>query len=168
MDTVPVASPSPRPRFRLPRRGIALALVAAAATAALVVFAVFAWPVGSHVEPVRWVDAGALGEIPVNEPVRFPEQRFWLVKLESDEVLALYQRDPHRGCTVPWRPDFRFMGRTGWFRNPCYGETYDIQGRCVSGPCIRGLDRFEVRIEGGRVRVNVQRLIQGPSVSEAQ
>lgn len=77
-------------------------------------------------------------------------------------MLALYQKDPRLGCTVPWRPDFEFLGRKGWFRNPCHGQTYDLDGNCVFGPCIRGLDRFPVRVKDGRVQVNVEQVIHGP------
>jgi len=100
----------------------------------------------------------------VNQPVRVVEGRLWLVKQESGEVLALYQKDPRLGCTVPWRPDFEFRGRTGWFRNPCHGQTYDLGGSCVAGPCVRGLDRFQVRVADREVQVNLAKLIPGPAI----
>src|SRR5581483_4195016 len=60
---------------------------------------------------------------PGNDPVRFLEARAWVVNLKPGEgvpeeyqafakpsknggILALYQKCPHLGCTVPWRSDF--------------------------------------------------------------
>ncbi len=74
--------------------------------------------------------------------------------------LALYRRDPFRGCGVQWRPaEERFI-------DPCYGSHYDWHGAYQSGPSGRGLDRFEatVRTKDGEnyVMVDLSYLIPGP------
>lgn len=56
------------------------------------------------------------------------------------------------------------FGHKGWFRNPCYGEMYDLTGRCFAGPCVRGMDRYPVAIDGGNVRVDVAHQILGPAI----
>lgn len=164
MGSIPVANPAPIRRPHISRRGLLAIALPLAVIALAVTLAAFAWPTGAKVEPARWVDAGTVEALTVNEPVRVPEHRFWLVKQESGDILALYEKDPHLGCTVPWRPDFKFRGVTGWFRNPCHAETYDLAGRCHFGPCPRGLDRFPVRVNDGRVQVNTARLLPGPSI----
>ena len=101
---------------------------------------------------------------PGDDPVRVPEGRFFLVNLhpgvtpQGEEspggLLALWQKCPHLGCTVPWRSDFTFLDRTGWFRCPCHGSTYTKEGGIlVAGPSPRPLDRFpmEVRDDGSVV-----------------
>ena len=108
-----------------------------------------------------------LDELAVNDPLAV-EGDVYLVLLESGEVLALSQIDPHLGCKVPFRPDFTFIGDTGWFRNPCHGETYDLTGVCYSGPCPRGLDRYEVRVRDGDVEVSFAFLIEGPDRSASE
>ncbi len=105
-------------------------------------------------------DAGPAAEFEVNQPVHFPD--FWLVRRGEAEFLALYKRDPESGCTVPWRPQFEYRGWKGWFRDPCHGATYDLAGRCFTGPCPRGLDRFPVTVRDGHVFVDTSRKIQGP------
>lgn len=134
-----------------------LALVALAAVAAVAVY-FLAQPGGGP----SYVVAGNVEDFTVGEPVHFADQSFYIVKQESGEFLALYQKDPHLGCTVPWRPDFEFHGQTGWFRNPCHRETYTLSGECVFGPCPRGLDRFPVEVVGDEVRVDTSPLICGP------
>jgi cytochrome b6-f complex iron-sulfur subunit len=140
---------------------------AAVVALAAVVFASFAWPGGSDVDaPSPLIDAGDVNEFVVGEPVRNSDERFHVVKLESGGFLALYMKDPHLGCSVPWAADFEFQGQTGWFRNPCHSETYTITGHCVLGPCPRGLDRFPVEIRDDRVLVDTSRLICGPGAPE--
>jgi cytochrome b6-f complex iron-sulfur subunit len=100
------------------------------------------------------------------EPVPVPEGKFFLVNLEpgvtpngeetDGGLLALWQKCPHLGCAVPWRPDFTFRGRTGWFRCPCHGSTYTKEGGVlVFGPAPRPMDRFEIEPQDdGSVVVN--------------
>ncbi len=104
---------------------------------------------------------------PGDEPVRIPEGRFFLVNLEAGVtptgeeteggLLALWQKCPHLGCTVPWRPDFTFRDRTGWFRCPCHGSTFTKEGGIlVFGPSSRPMDRFPLEVQDdGSVVVNV-------------
>lgn len=96
--------------------------------------------------------------------------RAWVVHVEEGKFIALSWRDPYLGCTVPWLRDLVFTDPAtgqetrGWFRNPCHAQTYNLKGECVGGPCVRGLDRYEVRIDGGHVLIDTSKLIEGPPV----
>jgi hypothetical protein len=57
---------------------------------------------------------------------------FHLVRLEDGTFQALYAKDTSSGCIVPWRPDFVFDGRRGWFRDPCRGGTMTGTARAYS------------------------------------
>jgi len=117
----------------------------------------FAWPTGSKVDQpggVGWVTVGQVGDFELFEPVRNREHRFWLVKLGDETFLALLARDPRLGCTIVWVPDLRVVDSTGAFRNPCPSQVYNLNGRCLSGRCIRGMDGFPVRILDREVQVN--------------
>lgn len=137
--------------------------------AALAALLVFAWPSGAgNPAPVLFTiaaeDVPAAGE----DPVAFSAGRFWLVNLLPEEgthgaygvlgeggLIALFWRDPHLGCTLPWRSDFRFEGSRGWFRNPCHGETYTKAGVRVFGPAPRSMDTYPLEVRSdGRVIVN--------------
>ncbi len=81
---------------------------------------------------------------------------FFLVNHETEGFLALYARDPHRGCFVQWQK------ASEQFYNPCHGETYTKAGQCVAGPCPRGLDRFALELREGDLTVHLDRLMPGP------
>jgi cytochrome b6-f complex iron-sulfur subunit len=96
---------------------------------------------------------------PGGDPIPVLEGRFWLVNLEAGTtpngettpggVLALWRKCPHLGCTIPWRADFTFQGRRGWFRCPCHGSTYTREGGViVFGPAPRPMDVFPITVNG--------------------
>ncbi len=161
IDT-PVAKPVPK-RPVLSRRvfilggfwsGLLLAIVGIAGSPLD-----FMWPrkLGGFGGPIS-VTKDRVPQGPESEPVRIVEGRFWLVNLSagvtpngeetSGGLLALWQKCPHLGCTVPWRPDFDFQGRKGWFRCPCHGSTYTKEGGVlVAGPAPRPLDVFPLEVK---------------------
>ena len=169
MGDVPVAKPSPIPRkLRFPRRGLAIALVLAGFVALVVVGAIAAYPTGSKVDQVtgvQWVTVARTDDLQTDQPVYIFEQKLWLVKLDSGEIIALSHKSPFLGCTVPWRPDFKFKGITGWFRDPCQSGTFDLTGACFAPQCPRGMDRYPIQLVKGQVQVNIAKgaLIPGPA-----
>jgi len=113
------------------------------------------------------------------EPIRNIEGRFWLLNLAAGPttppgvespggLLALYQKCPHLGCTVPWRNDFTFQGVKGWFRCPCHGSTYSKDGGVrVFGPAPRPLDVFPLTVNDDlTVTVQTGRLFEGTGSTE--
>ena len=93
-----------------------------------------------------------------DDPVRILEAKAWLVNLQPGEgifgdlgepnpnggMLAMFQKCPHLGCTVPWLPNFDYGGEKGWFRCPCHQSTYTRAGIRVFGPAPRPMDTFEI------------------------
>jgi cytochrome b6-f complex iron-sulfur subunit len=71
--------------------------------------------------------------------------------------MALYQVCVHLGCKVPW------CESSQWFECPCHGSRYNRWGEFRGGPAGRGLDRFAVTVEDGRVIVDTSVIIEGPS-----
>ena len=61
--------------------------------------------------------------------------------------IVITTRCAHLGCPV------RYVQASQRFICPCHGGVYDFAGRVNGGPPVRPLDRFETRLEGGRVLV---------------
>jgi Rieske Fe-S protein len=75
----------------------------------------------------------------------------------NDYVFALSQKCPHLGCHVP------FCESSGRFECPCHGSIYDLAGEYIAGPAPRGMDRYEVTLEGDNVVVDTGVLKSGPA-----
>ncbi len=96
--------------------------------------------------------------------------RFWLTYYEGNseapvylavnakdtKLLALYRKCVHLGCSVPKCDTSKL------FECPCHGSKYRLTGEYYSGPAPRGLDRFPVTIEGGKVVVDTGDVQEGP------
>lgn len=120
--------------------------------------------VSPRYKPAEMITVGDVSRFQVGSPVYFADQHFWLVRLPSDKVVALYSVDQESGCPAPWRSQLEFRGARGWFRDACNGSTYDLEGKCFSGPCTRGLDRLGVLLQGTEVLVKVREIKNGPPV----
>jgi cytochrome b6-f complex iron-sulfur subunit len=70
--------------------------------------------------------------------------------------MALYQRCVHLGCRVPW------CTSSTRFECPCHKSRYNRWGEWQDGPAPRGLDRFAVVVEDGRVIVDTRTVVTGP------
>jgi cytochrome b6-f complex iron-sulfur subunit len=71
--------------------------------------------------------------------------------------MAIYQKCVHLGCRVPW------CESSAWFECPCHGSRYNRWGEYEFGPAPRGLDRFNLTVEEGRVIVDTSTVVTGPS-----
>jgi len=76
----------------------------------------------------------------------------WLVRAtDTAPIRAFSTVCPHLGCGID------FDDRARQFQCPCHASSFDLDGRCLSGPSPRGLDELEVTAEGGEVLVRYQR-----------
>ncbi len=125
------------------------------------------------------IAAGSLSALAPGQKIHNLDAKAWMVRFNAEQaqrnpgaqegaVLALYQKCPHLGCTVPWRADFSFedprSGQTypGWFRCPCHGSTYSDAGVRVFGPAPRSMDTFELTIDAaGTMQVNTGKITSG-------
>lgn len=103
-------------------------------------------------------------------PQYFSEGRFYLVYYDGDgdsavylatgakeaKMQALYRKCVHLGCSPP------FCNTSYLFECPCHGSKYRLSGEYFLGPAPRGLDRFPIAIEGGKVVVDTGNLQVGP------
>ena len=69
----------------------------------------------------------------------------WVLRRSNTEFVVFDPRCTHLGCPYGWNPD------TGQFLCPCHDGVFAIDGRVISGPPPRALDRFEHTVEGGKL-----------------
>jgi cytochrome b6-f complex iron-sulfur subunit len=104
------------------------------------------------------------------EPLFNSTGRFWLTyydgtgdspvylatKAKQYKLQALYRKCVHLGCSVP------HCSTSMLFECPCHGSKYKLTGEYFGGPAPRGLDRFPISVEGGKVIVDTGNLQIGP------
>lgn len=121
------------------------------------------------------IDAGSLAEVksavftPSGSilPLFIPEAKAYVVpaptslsdqyagkQVETDGLMALFQRCVHLGCRVPW------CAPSQGFECPCHGSKYNSVGEYFAGPAPRNLDRFVVEVRDGRFIIKTGSVIQ--------
>jgi Rieske Fe-S protein len=64
--------------------------------------------------------------------------------------VAISNKCMHLGCPV------RYVQASERFICPCHGGVYEFAGKVAGGPPVRPLDRFETKVERGRVKVGAR------------
>lgn len=94
------------------------------------------------------IRAGSLDDFPVGTVTRVREGRFYIARLSENELIALYWKCPHLGCTVPYNEGQKL------FVCPCHGSVYEMTGQNIAGPAPRPMDYMPVEIRGRDVYVD--------------
>ncbi len=109
----------------------------------------------------EWVQAGAMDQVQPGQPteVTFRHNRVdgwkmtsekttaWLVKTPDDKVVAFGPQCTHLGCAYHWDEANQN------FLCPCHTSTFAVDGKVLSGPAPRPLDRYEVKLEGQKILI---------------
>jgi menaquinol-cytochrome c reductase iron-sulfur subunit len=69
----------------------------------------------------------------------------WVVKLGDNNVVAYGPQCTHLGCAYHWEE------AKSEFICPCHTTLFSIDGKVISGPAPRPLDRYETKIEGTKL-----------------
>jgi menaquinol-cytochrome c reductase iron-sulfur subunit len=109
----------------------------------------------------EWIDASDLNLIPQGEPteVSFQHRRVdgwkvtsekataWIVRKDENQVIAFAPQCTHLGCAYHWED------RNHAFVCPCHSSEFSMEGAVLGGPAPRPLDRYQVKIEAGRIKI---------------
>jgi menaquinol-cytochrome c reductase iron-sulfur subunit len=115
----------------------------------------------------EWVEVGDITRLVPNTPVEmtFRKNRVdgwkvtsekstaWVVKDASNRVTAFGPQCTHLGCAYHWDD------AKSEFLCPCHNSLFRADGKVVSGPAPRPLDRYEIKVNGTRLLIG--RLNQG-------
>jgi len=114
----------------------------------------------------EWVDLGDVSRLAPDSPVEmtFRHNRVdgwkvtseksgaWVVRATGGAVTAFGPQCTHLGCAYHWEEG------KGEFICPCHNSVFGMDGRVISGPAPRPLDRYESRMNGSHLMLG--RLIQ--------
>ena len=108
-----------------------------------------------------WIEAGDVTSLAPGQPVEMVFRRnrvdgwkvvsekgtAWVVKNADQSVTAFGPQCTHLGCAYHWddaKSDFIC---------PCHNSFFSLDGKVISGPAPRGLDRYETKVEGGKLLI---------------
>jgi Rieske Fe-S protein len=148
------------PEKRFSRRsfmGIGTAVIGALISAGMAVPAI-AYIIGPALqknEGEEWLYLGSAGKVELGVPTLFKttierkagwiiderELSIYVLTEDGRDYIALSNICTHLGCRVRWIDDER------QFFCPCHNATFASDGRVVSGPPPRPLDRYEIKVE---------------------
>lgn len=113
-------------------------------------------------KPKQLFDAGEAKSFQPDSVTIFRGGRFYLVRLADGGFLALSLRCTHLGCSVEWEDDKeRFIC-------PCHASAFEITGNVLNPPAPSALDYFPVKIQSGKVIVDVGTKLSRTRFSKTQ
>jgi menaquinol-cytochrome c reductase iron-sulfur subunit len=107
----------------------------------------------------EWTEAGDVTKMAPDSPVEMVFRRnrtdgwrvlsekstAWAVKLDNGEIVAFAPQCTHLGCAYHWdEPKKQFLC-------PCHTSVFSVDGKVISGPAPRPLDRFDAKIQNNKL-----------------
>ena len=71
----------------------------------------------------------------------------WVMRKDEQNVVAYTPQCTHLGCAYHWDE------KESNFLCPCHTSTFSIDGKVLTGPAPRPLDRYVSRIEQGKILI---------------
>lgn len=107
----------------------------------------------------EWVEIGDVSKLAPDSPVEMVFRRnradgwkvisekgtAWVVKQADNNIVAFGPQCTHLGCAYHWEES------KNDFLCPCHSSVFSIDGKVVSGPAPRPLDRFDIQVKGSRL-----------------
>lgn len=109
----------------------------------------------------EWTEVGDIGRLAANAPEEMVFRRrrrdgwktitekatAWVSRVSDNEVIAFAPQCTHLGCAYHWNDTKKN------FICPCHTSGFGPDGRVLTGPAPRALDRYKVKVEGSTLFV---------------
>jgi menaquinol-cytochrome c reductase iron-sulfur subunit len=109
----------------------------------------------------EWTEVGDIGSLTLMQPEEMSFQRVrkdgwklitekttaWITRVSDRDVVAYTPTCTHLGCAYHWDE------KNKNFLCPCHTSAFGLDGKVLSGPAPRALDRYLVKIDGTRIFV---------------
>lgn len=74
----------------------------------------------------------------------------WVLRKDEQNVIAYAPQCTHLGCAYHWDE------KENNFLCPCHTSTFSIDGKVLSGPAPRPLDRYVTKIDQGKILIGTE------------
>jgi menaquinol-cytochrome c reductase iron-sulfur subunit len=116
-------------------------------------------PPKSKKDSSTWIEAGDITQLKPGIPEEFVFRRnrldgwkvtsekstAWVVKKGAGEIVAFTPHCTHLGCA------YSYDERNKEFLCPCHVSTFALDGKVLTGPAPRALDRYDVKVAGNKL-----------------
>lgn len=106
-----------------------------------------------------WIEAGDIAQLKPGVPEEFIFRRnrldgwkltsekstAWVIKKTEGEIVAFTPQCTHLGCA------YSYDEKNREFLCPCHTSTFGLDGKVLTGPAPRALDRYTVKIAGTKL-----------------
>lgn len=106
----------------------------------------------------EWIEVGDIGSLTPDTPIAMvfrrnrvdgwkvisEESSAWVVK-QASGIVAFGPQCTHLGCAYHWEE------KKDEFVCPCHDSLFGVDGKVLSGPAPRPLDRYAVKVEGTKI-----------------
>jgi menaquinol-cytochrome c reductase iron-sulfur subunit len=106
-----------------------------------------------------WIEAGDISQLKPNVPEEFVFRRnrldgwkvtsekttAWVIRKGASEVVAFTPQCTHLGCA------YSYDEKNKEFLCPCHVSTFGLDGKVLTGPAPRALDRYDVKLAGNKL-----------------
>jgi menaquinol-cytochrome c reductase iron-sulfur subunit len=117
----------------------------------------------------QWVEAGDVSKLVPGAPVELAFRRTrvdgwkvssekntaWVVRQPDSSIVAFGPQCTHLGCAYHWED------KRGHFLCPCHTSLFSLDGAAISGPALRPLDRYDVKVQGTKLLIGPLRKSEG-------
>lgn len=107
----------------------------------------------------EWIEAGDVSQLKPDIPEEFVFRRnrldgwklisekttAWVVRRKDEKVIAFTPQCTHLGCA------YHYDAKNREFLCPCHTSTFGLDGKVLTGPAPRALDRFDVKLAGNKL-----------------
>jgi menaquinol-cytochrome c reductase iron-sulfur subunit len=114
---------------------------------------------GASKKKQDWVEVADIAGLPADRPEEIVFRRSrkdgwktliektsaWVSRKPDGSVIAFAPSCTHLGCA------FHYDEKQKNYLCPCHTSTFDLNGKPLEGPAPRALDRYQTRIEGGKL-----------------
>ena len=113
-------------------------------------------------DDTKYITAGNVDDFLPNSVTPYRNGFLYLSRLQDGGFLAMSIKCIHLGCSIVWNKDKDI------FLCPCHHSKFKINGEVLTPPATRALDLYEILIENGIVKININKKLKRKKFNKNQ
>lgn len=112
------------------------------------------------------LDIGPVELLPPGDETVLEVPPVFVLRTTDGEITAFSRRAPKQGCRLVLATNLEdiTVDPEVVFHDPCHGQSFDRDGRSIGGPGVRGMYRYDLSTDSGRILVDTSLARPGPYI----